>query len=264
MTRLPDSPPERPCPDPEDLARFMDGGLDEPARAGLEEHLAACADCRATIAVAAKALSAATPARRLLPRLAMAASFLALVAASWLALRGERPTSTAPEPRLVAVPAPGSGAAGTATGLELVGGFLASSGDGETTSLCVQSDGDTLRWALVRGSLFVELGPNAPPVRVVTPHASVTIHPGEVRMNISPAQTDVLVAAGKAVVEGSAAGGEGLTLAAGQSAAAAAKRAPVPAAREAAGPAPEWVLAARVRHLEDVMTSAFPPASDKP
>lgn len=255
-----------PCPDPGMLAAFMDGALDEADRSRVESHLAACPPCLETIAVAAR-----VPAPALLPQglavrprralaLAAAASFLALAAAGWLVVRTAPPHADpgrVPDVALAPVQAPSAGAVQSSTGLELAGGFLAASNDSEVTSLCVQSDGDTLRWALVRGSVFVELGPQAPPVRVVTPHASVTIHPGETRVNVGAAQTDVLVASGRAVVEGSA-GGEALALAAGQAAAAAAKRAPEAASREAKGSAPEWVQAARARHLEAVMTSAIP------
>jgi len=262
METAPRGPEGAPCPDPETLAAFMDGALDEAARARVESHLVDCPPCLETVAVAARvpgtALHRAAGGRGRWARpLAAAASILVLVAAGWFALRTGPPPAQPRPVALVPVPSPGAVAVQSSTGLELAGGFLAASNDSETTSLCVQSDGDTLRWALVRGSVFVELGPQAPPVRIVTPHASVTVHPGEVRVNVGAAQTDVLVASGRAVVEG-AAGGGALTLAAGQAAAAAAKRAPEPAPREAQGSAPEWVQAARARHLEAVMTSAIP------
>ncbi len=285
MNPSPRDPAASPCPDPETLARFMDGDLGEPERAPLEEHLAGCPDCLETVATSARALWALRKAGaletriagsgRLVRRLAVAASFLLLAGAGWLALRDARtPTEPtlpvapgpAPEPRVAALPAvqdPGPDAVNTASGLELAGGFIAASNDSAVSSLCVQADGDTLRWALLRGSIFVELGAKSPPVRVVTPHATVTIPRGEVRVLVSPAQTDVLVKTGVANVEGSDGSGT-LALAKGQAAATAAKRVPEYAVRSTRDPAPPWVEAARARHLIEVVTSSLPLPSSSP
>jgi ferric-dicitrate binding protein FerR (iron transport regulator) len=253
------TPNERTCPDPEQLARFMDGSLEESERARTEEHLAGCRTCRETAAAAARALHAlgtrATTTASPLPRwAAIAASILLLVAVGWI-IRPDPPTNG----EIAAVPGPGPDAVNTASGLELAGGFLAASNDSPTSSLCVQADGDTVRWALLRGSLFVELAPKSPPVRVVTPHATVTVPRGEVRILVSPAQTDVQVASGRAVVEG-ASNGQALTIRRGEAVAAVSKRMPERVERDAPGTAPAWVEAARARHLVDVMTSAFPVA----
>ena len=264
------SPNEPTCPDPERLARLMDRSLDEPDRARTEEHLAGCRICRETAAAAARALHAlgtrATATASPLPRwAAIAASLLLLVAVGWL-IPQDDPAGTTQSPATAAiasVPGPGPDAVNTASGLELAGGFLAASNDSPTSSLCVQADGDTVRWALLRGSLFVELAPKSPPVRVVTPHATVTVPRGEVRILVSPSQTDVQVASGRAVVEGASNGnGQALTLRKGEAVAAVSKQTPERVEREAPGTAPAWVEAARARHLVDVMTSAFPVAPE--
>ena len=285
MNPSPRDPAASPCPDPETLARFMDGDLGEPERAPLEDHLAGCTDCLETVATSARALLALRKDRdletriagpgRLVRRLAAAASFLFLAGAGWLALR-DVPTPTDPLPvapgpgpeiqRVAALPAvqgPGPDAVNSASGLELAGGFIAASNDSAVSSLCVQADGDTLRWALLRGSIFVELGAKSPPVRVVTPHATVTIPRGEVRVLVSPAQTDVLVKTGVANVEGSDGGGT-LALAKGQAAATASKHIPEYVVRPTRDPAPPWVEAARARHLIEVVTSSLPLPSGSP
>jgi|GEM_PF-6663247 len=267
----PRDPVSNPCPDPEELARYMDGAVDETERDRIEAHLADCPDCREAAAVAARALrtlpEAATGRRPAAFRWPAAAAAAVLLAAVWVLSREGHPPEPAVQPPPTPVAAadralpplagPGPEAVNTASGLELAGGFIAASNDSAVSSLCVQADGDTVRWALLRGSLSVELDPRSPPVRVVTPHVTVTIPRGEVRILVSPAQTDVVVAAGRANVEG-AAGGEPLVLAKGQAAAAAAHRAPERAERAPADAAPAWVEAARARHLIDVMTSAFP------
>ena len=44
---------ERACPDPEVLARWLEDSLEDAARPGLTAHLAACDECRRTVALAA-------------------------------------------------------------------------------------------------------------------------------------------------------------------------------------------------------------------
>jgi ferric-dicitrate binding protein FerR (iron transport regulator) len=254
------------CPPPEDVALFLDSRLSRTSREEIESHLVACPVCRAAMVAAVEALGAAQPAVtgaagaprdragrgvRLWIRVAAAAAVLALLASAvWLSLAGRKPAAFMDS-------AQGSPAAATAAGFELAGGFLAASGTGESDTLCVQSDGETLRWALVRGSLFVELGPEAPPVRLITPHMTITADPGEVRVNVSPARTDVFVGSGQAMVEGR--GGKApLRLSAGQAAEAFPARDPARAAPARGPRTPDWVRLARARRLEEIASAAFP------
>jgi hypothetical protein len=252
------------CPDPEILASLLDGRLpaveaDESGgaeRARLEEHVASCPDCLQTLAVAAKALESLSRAARrplMLRRWAAAAAALPLLAAgAWFALSGREAGKTAPvEAAGPAAAADMAQAAADPRGVELAGGFLAASGTGDASTLCVQSDGETLRWALVRGSVFVELGPNAPPVRLVTPHATVTVDPGEVQLAVSRTRTDVVVRAGVATMEGSGESGA-LRLTAGQAAVAQASKGAVRVAPPDVARLPDWVRSARARRLEEI------------
>jgi ferric-dicitrate binding protein FerR (iron transport regulator) len=252
------------CPSAEDLARLLDGRLDDAERGRLEAHLADCPDCLEVAAVSGRALeAAAAPPPRLLRSLAWAASILAILGASiWLAIPDRRTVSTpeTPDVSRAEAPAEAAAAASDPTGVELAGGFLAASGTGDATTLCLQSDGDTVRWAMVRGPLFVELGPESPPVRLITPHATVTVDSGEVQVNVSESRTNVLVGSGRASVEG----GEGeppLQLSAGQAARAQAARSPRRLTRDATLKVPAWVQTARTRHLEEILLAAFPVGS---
>ena len=86
------------CPEPEVLAAYIDGRLDQAERGALERHLAGCGDCRAIVAGSIEALGAmrspATGARR--SRASLGAGAVAVLAAAGaivFAVRAQRASS---------------------------------------------------------------------------------------------------------------------------------------------------------------------------
>jgi hypothetical protein len=98
---------EKPCPTTEDLAGWLQGSLDPQARGHLTSHLAACDECRRTLAIAStidappaipingmllsRVVAASRP-RRTLPFAAAAAAALAVVAVGFSLFSRSAPT----------------------------------------------------------------------------------------------------------------------------------------------------------------------------
>jgi hypothetical protein len=141
-------------------------------------------------------------------------------------------------------------------GIEVDGGFLTVNGGGGGSTLRVQPVPDGAPWMLDRGALYAEADPESETLRIATPHAVVTVEPGEVQIAVTGTQTQVRVEAGEATV--SVDGGTPVTLGAGEVGVASATQGPRLAARNAQSRIPDWVLLARSRRLRDIVLAVLP------
>lgn len=102
-------------PDFDTLGAFLEGTLEPPQRARVEEHLSQCRECRATVALFASARAAPRRSSRAATWLAAAAGLLIATAVGVrVASKEPSPTSAAPAPaEAVATPAAPNAPAGT-------------------------------------------------------------------------------------------------------------------------------------------------------
>lgn len=84
--------------DPNDLAAFVEGRLPEGERATLVAHLAACRDCRATLAAYGRGAAAPRRQASLRPWLPIAAILVMSVGLGLMVWRAEGPQAPAPAP----------------------------------------------------------------------------------------------------------------------------------------------------------------------
>jgi tetratricopeptide (TPR) repeat protein len=83
------------CPEPEQLAAYIDGGLPPAERTPVEQHLLTCADCRDVVAGAVESVKTVPATRRVQPRLIIGGGLLAAAAALVLIVRGVLPSGEA-------------------------------------------------------------------------------------------------------------------------------------------------------------------------
>jgi len=92
-TAAPAAPRADACPEPEQLAAFIDGGLPPVERTTVERHLTWCGECRDIVGDAFAERPASAPARRpIWGRLAVAGGLVAAAAAVVLVVRSQGPS----------------------------------------------------------------------------------------------------------------------------------------------------------------------------